>query len=214
MDILNNFTQIKNKVSLLSKNTRIVAVTKTFDINIIKPIIDYGHKDFGENKVQEAKSKWSSLIFNNTTINLHFIGKLQTNKAKDAVRLFHFIHSLSSEELAKTLKKEEELINKKLKYFIQINLAGENQKNGIEVSAAKEFIKFCINELSLEVIGLMCVPPFNENPDPFFLQISKIARDNNLSELSMGMSSDYPAAIKYGSTYVRIGSQIFGERSK
>ena len=214
MDILNNFTQIKNQVSLLSKNTRIVAVTKTFDINIIKPIIDYGHKDFGENKVQEAKSKWSSLIFNNTTINLHFIGKLQTNKAKDAVRLFHFIHSLSSEELAKTLKKEEELINKKLKYFIQINLAGENQKNGIEVSAAKEFIKFCINELSLEVIGLMCVPPFNENPDPFFLQISKIARDNNLSELSMGMSSDYPAAIKYGSTYVRIGSQIFGERSK
>ena len=214
MDILNNFIQIKNKVSSLSKNTRIVAVTKTFDINIIKPIIDYGHKDFGENKVQEAKSKWSSLIFNNTTINLHFIGKLQTNKAKDAVRLFHFIHSLSSEELAKTLKKEEELINKKLKYFIQINLAGENQKNGIEVSAAKEFIKFCINELSLEVIGLMCVPPFNENPDPFFLQISKIARDNNLSELSMGMSSDYPAAIKYGSTYVRIGSQIFGERSK
>ena len=214
MDILNNFIQIKNKVSSLSKNTRIVAVTKTFDINTIKPIIDYGHKDFGENKVQEAKLKWSSLILNDTTINLHFIGKLQTNKAKDAVRLFHFIHSLSSEELAKTLKKEEELINKKLKYFIQINLAGENQKNGIEVSAAKEFIKFCINELSLEVIGLMCVPPFNEKPDPFFLQISKIAKDNNLSELSMGMSSDYPTAIKYGSTYVRIGSQIFGERSK
>lgn len=168
MDILNNFIQIKNKVSSLSKNTKIVVVTKTFDINIIKPIIDYGHKDFGENKVQEAKLKWGSLIFNNININLHFIGMLQKNKARDAVRLFNYIHSLSSEELAKTLKKEEELCNKKLKYFIQINLAGENQKNGIEPSTAKEFIKFCINELSLEVVGLMCVPPFNEKPDSFF----------------------------------------------
>jgi pyridoxal phosphate enzyme (YggS family) len=214
MDILNNFIQIKNKVSSLSKNTKIVVVTKTFDINIIKPIIDYGHKDFGENKVQEAKLKWGSFIFNNININLHFIGKLQTNKARDAVRLFNYIHSLSSEELAKTLKKEEELCNKKLKYFIQINLAGENQKNGIEASTAKEFINFCINELFLDVVGLMCVPPLNENPDTFFLQLSKIAKDNNLLELSMGMSSDYPAAIKHGSTYVRIGSQIFGERNK
>jgi hypothetical protein len=139
---------------------------------------------------------------------------LQKNKARDAVRLFNYIHSLSSEELAKTLKKEEELCNKKLKYFIQINLAGENQKNGIEASTAKEFIKFCINELSLEVVGLMCVPPVNEKPDSFFLQLSKIAKDNNLLELSMGMSSDYSDAIKYGSTYVRIGSQIFGERNK
>ena len=195
-------------------NTKIVVVTKTFDINIIKPIIDYGHKDFGENKVQEAKLKWGSLIFNNININLHFIGMLQKNKARDAVRLFNYIHSLSSEELAKTLRKEEELCNKKLKYFIQINLAGENQKNGIEASTAKEFIKFCINELSLEVVGLMCVPPFNEKPDSFFLQLSKIAKDNNLLELSMGMSSDYPAAIKCGSTYVRIGSQIFGDRNK
>ena len=214
MDILNNFIQIKNKVSSLSMNTKIVVVTKTFDINIIKPIIDYGHKDFGENKVQEAKLKWGSLIFNNININLHFIGMLQKNKARDAVRLFNYIHSLSSEELAKTLRKEEELCNKKLKYFIQINLAGENQKNGIEASTAKEFIKFCINELSLEVVGLMCVPPFNEKPDSFFLQLSKIAKDNNLLELSMGMSSDYPAAIKYGSSYVRIGSQIFGDRNK
>ena len=214
MDILNNFIQIKNKVSSLSMNTKIVVVTKTFDINIIKPIIDYGHKDFGENKVQEAKLKWGSLIFNNININLHFIGMLQKNKARDAVRLFNYIHSLSSEELAKTLRKEEELCNKKLKYFIQINLAGENQKNGIEASTAKEFIKFCINELSLEVVGLMCVPPFNEKPDSFFLQLSKIAKDNNLLELSMGMSSDYPAAIKCGSTYVRIGSQIFGDRNK
>ncbi len=214
MDILNNFIQIKNKVSSLSKNTKIVVVTKTFDINIIKPIIDYGHKDFGENKVQEAKLKWGSLIFNNININLHFIGKLQTNKARDAVRLFNYIHSLSSEELAKILKKEEELCNKKLKYFIQINLAGENQKNGIEASSAKEFINFCINELFLDVVGLMCVPPLNEKPDSFFLQLSKIAKDNNLLELSMGMSSDYPAAIKYGSSYVRIGSQIFGDRNK
>jgi pyridoxal phosphate enzyme (YggS family) len=181
-------------------------------MDLINPIINYGHLDFGENKVQEAKEKWSNIISSLPNINLHMIGNLQSNKAKDAVMLFSYIHTLSSEKLAKILKNEQEKINKEVKYFIQINLAGENHKNGIEVNCADEFIKFCINDLSLQVIGLMCVPPVNENSDLYFSKLKEIAHDNKLYELSMGMSGDYSAAIKFGSTYVRIGSKIFGTR--
>jgi pyridoxal phosphate enzyme (YggS family) len=212
MNILNNFIQIKNEVLSLSNNTKIVVVTKTFDINTIKPIIDYGHKDFGENKVQEAKLKWSSLISKNLTINLHFIGKLQTNKVSDAVKLFSFIHSLSTEKLAKTCMEEESLIKKRIKYFIQINFSDSDHRNGIEPKNIKDFVKYCIYDLNLNIIGLMCIPPLNEVSDLFFSQLRKIANKNNLFQLSMGMSNDYPAAIKNGSNYVRIGSKIFGDR--
>ena len=212
MNILNNFITIKNTISKLSTKTKIIVVTKTFNMDLINPILNYGHLDFGENKVQEAKKKWSTVILNMPNINLHMIGNLQSNKAKDAVMLFNYIHTLSSEKLAKILKNEQEKINKEVKYFIQINLAGENHKNGIEVNCADEFIKFCINDLSLQVIGLMCVPPVNENSDLYFSKLKEIAHENKLYELSMGMSGDYSAAIKFGSTYVRIGSKIFGTR--
>ena len=212
MIILNNFITIKNTISKLSTNTKIIVVTKTFNMDSINPIINCGHLDFGENRVQEAKEKWPTVISNIPNINLHLIGNLQSNKAKDAVMLFNYIHTLSSEKLAKILKMEQEKINKTIKYFIQVNLAGENHKNGIEVNYTNEFIKFCINDLSLKIIGLMCVPPVNENSDPYFSKLKKIANDNKLYELSMGMSGDYSSAIKFGSTYVRIGSKIFGTR--
>jgi len=212
MTILNNFITIKNTISKLSTNTKIIVVTKTFNMDLINPIINCGHLDFGENRVQEAKEKWSTIISNIPNINLHLIGNLQSNKVKDAVMLFNYIHTLSSDKLAKILKAEQEKINKTIKYFIQVNLAGENHKNGIEVNYANEFIKFCTNDLSLQIIGLMCVPPVNENSDLYFLKLKKIANDNKLYELSMGMSGDYSSAIKFGSTYVRIGSKIFGTR--
>jgi pyridoxal phosphate enzyme (YggS family) len=212
MTILNNFITIKNIISKLSTNTKIIVVTKTFNMDLINPIINCGHLDFGENRVQEAKEKWPTVISNIPNINLHLIGNLQSNKVKDAVMLFNYIHTLSSEKLAKILKTEQEKINKTIKYFIQVNLAGENHKNGIEVNYANEFIKFCINDLSLQIIGLMCVPPVNENSDLYFSKLKKIANDNKLYELSMGMSGDYSSAIKFGSTYVRIGSKIFGTR--
>ena len=212
MNILNNFITIKNTISKLSTNTKIIVVTKTFSMDLINPIINYGHLDFGENKVQEAKKKWSTIISIMPNINLHMIGNLQSNKAKDAVMLFNYIHTLSSEKLAKILKNEQEKINKTVKYFIQVNLAGENHKNGIEINCVDEFIKFCINDLSLRVIGLMCVPPVNEDSDLYFSKLKQIADENRLYELSMGMSGDYSAAIKFGSTYVRIGSKIFGTR--
>ena len=212
MNILNNFITIKNSISKLSTNTKIIVVTKTFNMDLINPIINCGHLDFGENRVQEAKEKWPTIISNIPNINLHLIGNLQSNKAKDAVMLFNYIHTLSSDKLAKILKAEQEKINKTIKYFIQVNLAGENHKNGIEVNYANEFIKFCTNDLSLQIIGLMCVPPVNENSDLYFLKLKKIANDNKLYELSMGMSGDYSSAIKFGSTYVRIGSKIFGTR--
>ena len=212
MTILNNFITIKNTISKLSTNTKIIVVTKTFNIDLINPIINCGHLDFGENRVQEAKEKWPTIISNIPNINLHLIGNLQSNKAKDAVMLFNYIHTLSSDKLAKILKAEQEKINKTIKYFIQVNLAGENHKNGIEVNYTNEFIKFCINDLSLQIIGLMCVPPVNENSDLYFSKLKKIANDNKIYELSMGMSGDYSSAIKFGSTYVRIGSKIFGTR--
>lgn len=214
MSVLNNFIAIKNKVSFLSNNVKIIVVTKTFDINTINPIIDYGHNDFGENRVQEAFLKWQPIISKYPNLKLHLIGNLQSNKVKDAVKLFDYIHSLSSEKLAKILMMEEQRIKKKLKYFIQVNFTNLKERNGIEPSETADFIRYCINDLNLQIIGLMCIPPLNEKPEAYFLQLKKIADKNNLNELSMGMSNDYLHAIKYGSTYVRIGSKIFGERKK
>jgi pyridoxal phosphate enzyme (YggS family) len=212
MIVLDNYIDIKKKVKSLSAKTRIIVVTKTFDIEKVLPIIDLGHKDFGENRVQEAMDKWSSFILNNKDIKLHLIGNLQSNKARDAVKIFDFIHSLSSEKLALTLQKEENLLNKKIKYFVQINLADEKNKNGISISQADNFIKFCKNDLLLNVVGLMCIPPIHSNPDFYFSQLSKISHKNDLLELSMGMSSDFVSAIHKGATYIRIGSAIFGAR--
>jgi pyridoxal phosphate enzyme (YggS family) len=212
MIVLDNYIDIKKKVKSLSAKTRIIVVTKTFDIEKVLPIINLGHKDFGENRVQEAIDKWSSFILNNKDIKLHLIGNLQSNKARDAVKIFDFIHSLSSEKLALTLQKEENLLNKKIKYFVQINLADEKNKNGISISQADNFIKFCKNDLLLNVVGLMCIPPVNSNPDFYFSQLSKISYKNDLLELSMGMSGDFVSAIHNGATYIRIGSAIFGAR--
>jgi len=212
MIILDNYIDIKKKVKSLSEKTKIIVVTKTFAIDKVQTIINAGHTDFGENRVQEATDKWSSVILNNKDIKLHLIGNLQSNKARDAVKIFNFIHSLSSEKLALTLQKEENLLNKKIKYFVQINLAEEVNKNGIEISQADNFIKFCKNDLLLNVVGLMCIPPINSNPDFYFSQLKKISHKNNLLELSMGMSADFASAIHNGATYVRIGSAIFGAR--
>lgn len=212
MIILDNYIDIKKKVKSLSDKTKIIVVTKTFAIDKVQPIINVGHTDFGENRVQEAIDKWSSVILNNKDIKLHLIGNLQSNKVRDAVKIFNFIHSLSSEKLALTLQKEENLLNKKIKYFVQINLAEEENKNGIEISQADNFIKFCKNDLLLNVVGLMCIPPINSNPDFYFSQLKKISHKNNLLELSMGMSADFASAIHNGATYVRIGSAIFGAR--
>ena len=213
MTPLSNFIKIKKEISELSINTKIIVVSKTFDINDIYPIINYGHLDFGENRVQEAKLKWSNLVAKNSSINLHLIGNLQSNKAKDAVNIFNFIHTLSSEKLAKVLKSEQEKINKKIKYFIQVNISEESQKNGIELNLVNDFIKFCIHDLSLQIIGLMCLPLANDIPDFHFAKLKKISTENNLLNLSMGMSNDYVSAIRFGSTHVRIGSKIFGNRN-
>ena len=213
MTPLSNFIKIRKEILELSINTKIIVVSKTFDINDIYPIINYGHLDFGENRVQEAKLKWSHLVAKNPSINLHLIGNLQSNKAKDAVNIFNFIHTLSSEKLAKILKNEQEKINKKIKYFIQVNISEESQKNGIELNLVNDFIKFCIYDLSLQIIGLMCLPLANDIPDFHFAKLKKIATENNLLNLSMGMSNDYVSAIRFGSTHVRIGSKIFGNRN-
>lgn len=211
---LNNYINIKKKVSSLSAKTKIIVVTKTFCIEKFQNIINFGHKDFGENRVQEAIEKWSPIKFKIKDIKLHLIGNLQSNKAKDAVKIFDFIHSLGSERLALTLKKEENFLNKNIKYFIQINLANEMNKNGIIISEADDFIKFCKNDLSLNIIGLMCIPPINSDVDFYFSQLKEIALKNNLTELSMGMSGDFVSAIHNGATYIRIGSAIFGTRKQ
>jgi hypothetical protein len=210
MDILNNFIQIKNKVSSLSKNTRIVAVTKTFDINTIKPIIDYGHKDFGENKVQEAKSKWTNILKINPNVRLHFIGKLQSNKIKRIGELFEFIHSLDSIKNAELLAKEELRTSKKLKYFIQVNLAREIQKSGVEEENLSELVIFC-KKINLNVIGLMFMQPITGGSSFFFKRLKILSNYHSLNELSMGMSNDYEDAINCGSTWIRIGSSIFNK---
>ena len=211
---LNNYINIKKKVFSLSGKTKIIVVTKTFCIEKFQNIINFGHKDFGENRVQEAIEKWSPIKFKIKDIKLHLIGNLQSNKAKDAIKIFDFIHSLGSERLALTLKKEENFLNKNIKYFIQINLANEMNKNGIIISEADDFIKFCKNDLSLNIIGLMCIPPINSDVDFYFSQLKEIAHKNNLTELSMGMSGDFVSAIHNGATYVRIGSAIFGARKQ
>ena len=196
----------------LKPNVKIIAVSKTFELAKIKPLIDHGHDHFGENKLQEAQLKWSETIKNNKSIKLHMIGKLQSNKAKKAVDLFHYIHSLDNQRLSDVLSKAEKEKNKKLNYFIQVNIGNESQKSGINVKDLPSFFKYCTIENKLNVIGLMVLPP-QDKKDNYFLKMQNLSNSLNLRELSMGMSSDYLDASKYGATYVRIGSSIFGSRN-
>ena len=209
MNSLDNYKVIKEKVYKLQSKSNLIIVTKNRSFETILPIIQNGHLHFGENKVQEAKEKWSTFLNENKNVKLHLIGKLQSNKAKDAFALFDFIHTLDSEKLAKKFSDLEKSLKKNLKYFIQVNIGNEAQKNGIDESLLVDFIIFCKKDLNLNIIGLMCIPPVNLDPSPFFKKMQKLKIDNNLAELSMGMSSDYKEALDCGSTYLRIGSAIF-----
>ena len=190
----------------------IIAVSKTFPLEKIMPLIDHGHKDYGENKVQEAVEKWSNIKLEKSDLKLHLLGKLQTNKVKFAIRIFDFIHSVDNMKLAKKIADEQSKSNKKVKIFIQVNLGQEEQKSGISKNNLKDFYLYCKN-LKLDVIGLMCIPPINQNPTPFFQELERLNKSLNLKELSMGMSSDYIEAVENSSTYLRIGSAIFGQRA-
>ena len=190
---------------------RVIAVSKTFKIDHILPLVEYGHLDYGENKVQEAIEKWSEVKKQNDKIKLHLIGKLQSNKVKYAIKVFDFIHSLDSEKLAKKIADEQNKQNLKPKIFIQINLGEESQKSGIIKENLVEFYNFS-KSLGLNIVGTMCIPPFDQDSTKFFSQMSELNQKINLSEISMGMSSDYLNAIKFNSTYLRIGSNIFGKR--
>lgn len=212
MNVLDNFYNIQKVVNSLSKNTKIIAVSKNFSIEKINPLIKAGHKDFGENKVQEATLKWSSVLKENTDINLHLLGHLQSNKVSEAVNIFNYIHSLDSEKLANKFMQEQEKKAKKLKYFIQINVGEEKQKSGISIKDSHDFINFCRNEAKLEILGLMCIPPVNEDPNSYFSKLRELGLSNSLLQLSMGMTHDYVDAIRHGTTYIRIGTGIFGER--
>jgi len=209
MNSLDNYKVIKEKVYKLQNKSNLIIVAKNRSFETILPFIQTGHLHFGENKVQEAQEKWSNFLHDNKNVKLHLIGKLQSNKAKDAFALFDYIHTLDSEKLAKIFSNLEKDSKKNLKYFIQVNIGHEIQKNGIDDSLLGEFINYCKNDLSLNVIGLMCIPPNNMDPLPFFKKMQQLKIDNNLAELSMGMSSDYEVALNCGSTYLRIGSAIF-----
>ena len=209
MNYLNNFKIIKNEISSFKKKINIIVVTKNQSLDKIIPFVDDGHNHFGENRVQEALSKWDIYLKTKPYLNLHLIGKLQSNKAKDALRIFNYVHSLDTEKLAIVLDKEEALSLKKIKYFIQINIGNELQKNGISPSDLNKFINFCRNNTRLNIIGLMCLPPLNDNPMIHFEKLKNLADENQLYEISMGMSSDYIKAIEAGSTFIRVGSKIF-----
>jgi len=208
--VINRFENIKSIIN--NSNIKIIAVSKTFSYEDIRPLIDHGHLHFGENKVQEAQSKWADLKKNKPNINLHMIGKLQSNKAKEAVKLFEYIHSLDNQKLANKLAKFENIANKKLKYFIQVNIGNEKQKGGIGVDILDDFYYYCIKVLKINIIGLMTIPPNDGESDSHFKKLMELNKLLGLKELSMGMSSDFKIALKYESTFLRIGSSIFGNR--
>ena len=195
------------------KKVNIIAVSKTFPMNEISPLINHGQIHFGENKVQEALEKWTDIKKDFKHIQLHMIGKLQTNKVKFVVPLFDYIHSLDSLKLAEKISVEQKKVNKKLKIFIQINIGNEDQKSGISEDQLDNFYKKCVEDLKLDIIGLMCLPPKNEDTENYFLKMKNLAKKKELNELSMGMSNDYLNAANSGSTFLRIGSKIFGERA-
>ena len=215
---IKNLTNIQKKIeyeqSILNyKNLpKIIAVSKTFKIDKILPLIEYGHLDYGENKVQEAIDKWTQIKEKTPNLKLHLIGGLQTNKVKFAVKLFDYIHSVDSEKLAQKIADEQIKVDRKIKIFIQVNIGNENQKSGINKNEINKLVNYC-KKIDLNVIGLMCIPPANQNPEVYFNEMNKINETFNFKDLSMGMSSDYLSAAKNNATYLRIGSSIFGQRS-
>ena len=213
---ISNLISIENELKSRSEqdsSTKIIAVTKTFPMSEIKPLIDHGHLHFGENKVQEALEKWTKLKNEIKSIKLHMIGKLQTNKVKFVIPLFDYIHSLDNLRLAQKISIEQKKTNKKLKIFIQVNIGNEDQKSGINQNEVISFYEKCINDFDLDIVGLMCIPPFKEKKNEYFRLMNDLNKSIGLKELSMGMSSDYLEAASQGATYIRIGSKIFGERS-
>ena len=214
-NVVKNLIYIENLIKSKAnhdKLAQIIAVSKTFPIENILPLIKHGHIHYGENKVQEALDKWSDIKNQNNSIKLHLIGKLQTNKVKFALRIFDYIHSLDSEKLAKKIADEQIKQGKKLKMFIQVNIGNENQKSGINKERLGDFYKFCKN-LNLDIIGTMCIPPNDDNTKKYFSEMNVINQELNFQELSMGMSADYLEAIKNNATYIRVGSKIFGSRT-
>lgn len=213
--IIERFNKIKSNISKTnsSNSLKIIAISKTFSLNYIMPLIELGHNHFGENKVQEADTKWSEIKKEKSSLRLHMVGKLQSNKAKKAVEIFDYIHSLESQKLADILCKCQNEINKSLNYFIQVNIGNESQKAGIQYNKVDEFYDYCTREKKMNIIGLMAIPPNDENIEKYFKSLSELNSSLGLKELSMGMSSDYMRAINYKATYLRIGSAIFGERS-
>ena len=211
LDIETNIKTYLRNINI-NKKPKIVAVSKTFKIDKIMPLIQYGHIDYGENKVKEALEKWTEIKKQNSKIKLHMIGKLQTNKVKFAVSLFDYIHSVDSEKLAKKISDEQNKINKKIKIFLQVNIGNESQKSGIDKNKLSQLVSYC-KEIGLDLVGLMCIPPLNTDSESYFMEMNKINKALGFSELSMGMSSDFLKAAEHSSTYIRVGSKIFGQRS-
>ena len=212
--IIDRFEKIKSKIASLNpvKPVNIIAVSKTFTLDYIKPLIDYGHLHFGENKVQEAAAKWTLQKKTNNKLKLHMIGKLQSNKAKDAVKLFDYIHSVDNQKLADALSRHQRNLNKNLNYFIQVNIGNEIQKSGIPANELDGFFNYCVNEINLKIIGLMVIPPNNQNASKYFKSMNELNKSLALENLSMGMSADFIDAVEHGSNFVRVGSSIFGSR--
>jgi len=213
--IVERYNKIKLNVATEkpAQTVKIIAVSKTFSIEHIKPLVDYGHQHFGENKVQEAISKWIAVKKINENLKLHMIGKLQSNKAKDVVKLFDYVHSLDNKKLADALAKYQICLKRKLNYFIQVNIGNEIQKSGIPVGELDPFYNYCKNEINLNILGLMIIPPNDNNTEKYFKSLNELNKTLALRELSMGMSADYLQAVKHGATFIRVGSSIFGERS-
>ena len=213
MAIQSEIKELLIKNNLQNKDLNIIIICKTFSMDKILPLIDAGHVHFGENKVQEAESKWKEVKEKHPNIKLHMVGKLQTNKVKAALNVFDYIHSVDNYRLGEKIVKYEKKLNKKIKTFAQVNVGEESQKNGISPKNVNQFVNHCKNSLSLNIIGLMCLPPIDDNPEKYFLHLNQLRNQTDLCHLSMGMSNDYQTAIKCGSTFLRIGSKILGERN-
>tara|TARA_B100000795_G_scaffold265040_1_gene246335 strand:- start:298 stop:942 length:645 start_codon:yes stop_codon:yes gene_type:complete len=211
-NVITKLISIQKEIQEKNSKTKVIAVSKTFKIEEIIPLIDHGHKDFGENKIQEAVQKWTSVKENYTDINLHMVGKIQSNKVKLILPLFEYVHSLDSLKLAEKISVEQKKYKKNIKIFIQVNIGHEEQKSGISPNDVEVFKNKCVNELNLNIIGLMCLPPKNKESSIYFKEMNYLLKKINLKELSMGMSNDYLSAIEHNSSYVRIGSKIFGSR--
>jgi hypothetical protein len=212
MRIIQNYLRIKDQINLLNPKTKLIIVSKGQKYDEIKSLIDYGHLEFGENRVQEAIFKWKDILNSHSNINLHFIGGLQSNKVKDIFKIFKYVHSLDNETLAKIFSDLEKQYVKKINYFIQVNIGDEIQKNGIKISLVGDFVKYCQKDLKLNILGLMCIPPAKTSSENYFSKLKELNELSLLKDLSMGMSSDFEKAIKLGSTYVRVGTAIFGDK--